>query len=69
MKHVFADDDLDDKKVSAICALGCAVLLAGLILADKTIMGQPHHAGTRCVDVAVSGAHNPNDRVFSCRAN
>ena len=67
MKH--ADDDLDDKKVSAIRALGRAVLLAGLILADKTIMARPHYAGTRCVNAAVSGAHNPNDRVFSCRAN
>jgi hypothetical protein len=38
LRHLRADTDPDDLKVSAVCALACALVLGALIVADKTVM-------------------------------
>jgi hypothetical protein len=38
-------DDEDDRNASIVCVLACALLLGGLIVADKTIMAPDAHLG------------------------
>ena len=58
MKSVPTDDDDDDRNASIVCVLACALLLGGLILADKTIMAPDVHSG-RAVAFADASVNQP----------
>jgi hypothetical protein len=56
MKSSHHEDD-DDRNASIVCVLACAVLLGGLILADKTLMAPDVHSGRTAAFAGASVNH------------
>ncbi len=56
--------DNDDRNVSIVCVLACAVLLASLIVADKTVMAPDAKQSSACVECA----RQPSITLFDHRA-